>query len=53
MASEKRKFTTTLSQECLKGIAQVRKNIDVKYDNEAIEYLVQKELERYEMDSKK
>lgn len=53
MASEKRKFTTTLSEECLKGIIRVRKNIDAKYDNEVIEYLVQKEVERYEMDSKK
>lgn len=52
----KTKFTTTLSNECIKGFKILRGHYGVKYDNHLIEFLVQKEIKEIinrEMDKQK
>lgn len=47
--AKKKKWTTTLSQECLDSIESLRFRYKFKYDNEVIEYLVEREAKN-EMD---
>ena len=42
---KKKKWTTTLSQECLDNIELLRFRNKFKYDNEVVEYLVKKEVD--------
>lgn len=42
---KKKKWTTTLSQECLDNIELLRFKNRFKYDNEVVEYLVKKEVD--------
>ena len=43
--TKKKKWTTTLSYECLESIESLRFKNKFKYDNEVIEYLVKKEVD--------
>ena len=42
---KKKKWTTTLSQECLDNIELLRFRNKFKYDNEVVEYLAKKEVD--------
>lgn len=50
---KKFKFTTNLSKECLQNIDELSHIIKVKNKNEVIEFLVEKEISKYEMDKKR
>ena len=42
---KKKKWTTTLSQECLDNIELLRFRNKFKYDNEVVDYFVKKEVD--------
>lgn len=47
------KFTTNLTVDCLKNIDELSHIIKVKNRNEVIEFLVEKEMSKHEMDKKR
>lgn len=47
------KFTTNLTVECLENIDELSHIIKVKNRNEVIDFLVKKEMSKYEMDKKR
>jgi len=47
------KFTTNLTVDCLKSIDELSHIIKVKNRNEVIEFLVKKEMSKYEVDKKR